>query len=501
MYGLSKDLIMVSKKFICIHGHFYQPPRESPWLDEIEPQESAAPYHDWNERVTAECYLPNTRAQVVDLDDNSRHLVNNYEKISFNFGPTLLSWIKINHPSLLQAIVDADNHSRRHCHEHGNAIAQAYNHIIMPLANDRDKYTEIYWGIKDFEYYFNRKPEGMWLPETAVDLESLDIMSELGIKFTILAPHQLKRCRALAGGEWMTAVATGTPYLQHLPSGRSIVLFFYDGAVAHGVAFDGLLNDGGEFAQRLIDASGGEQTANDLHHIATDGESYGHHHHFGEMSLAYALQKIEHSPEIELINYGYFLEVQPPMFEAEVQVNSSWSCSHGIERWRNNCGCNTGQFPHQEWRAPLRAALDWLRDQLAPVFEATVSPYLKEPWVARNKYIAVIHDRDHFEPFIKEQATRLLSHQEKMLVLKWCELQRYALLMYTSCGWFFDELSGLETVQIIRYAGRVIQLANLLTFSDYETEFVKRLAMIPSNIDTMENGANIYNQLVKPYIL
>lgn len=501
VYVISKRQHIVSTKFVCIHGHFYQPPRESPWSDEVEPQESAAPYHDWNERVTAECYLPNAGSALLNTTDHRTHYVNNYEKISFNFGPTLLFWMKLNHPKLLQSIIGADVKSRLRFGGHGNAVAQAYNHIIMPLANSRDKFTEIYWGIKDFEYYFKRKPEGLWLPETAVDLESLDFMSELGIKFTVLAPSQAKRVRSLQCDEWSESLSTGTPYLQRLPSGRSMIIFFYDGAVAHGVAFDKLLTNGGVFAQRLIDSLCESKTSNQLIHIATDGESYGHHHRFGEMSLAYALQQLDHSGEVELTNYGQFIDIQPPEFEVEIHQNSSWSCVHGIERWRNNCGCNTGQGFHQEWRAPLRQALDWLRDQLAPVYESTLSQYIKDPWLARNEYINVINNRDYFDHFIQSHATRRLNHQEKMLVLKWCELQRNALLMYTSCGWFFDELSGLETVQIIRYAGRVIQLADRLTPVNYEVEFIKRLEMIPSNIDKLGNGANLYYRLIKPFII
>ncbi len=501
VYAVSKRQTIVSNKFVCIHGHFYQPPRESPWLDTVEPQESAQPYHDWNERVTAECYLPNAGAALFNPMDNSTQYVNNYEKISFNFGPTLLLWMKSNHPTLLQSIIDADIKSRARFNGHGNAIAQAYNHIIMPLANSRDKFTEIYWGIQDFEYYFKRKPEGLWLPETAVDLESLDFMSEMGIKFTILAPSQAKRGRALQTDTWSETVSTEIPYLQRLPSGRSIIIFFYDGAIAHGVAFDKLLTDGGVFAKQLMDSQPKSKTANALIHIATDGESYGHHHRFGEMSLAYALQQLDNTNDIALTNYGQFIDIQPPEFEVDILPNSSWSCTHGIERWRNNCGCNTGQGFHQEWRGPLRAALDWLRDQLAPVYETTLSHYIKDPWRARNDYITVINNRDQFDHFIQSHATRRLNHQEKMLVLKWCELQRYTLLMYTSCGWFFDELSGIETIQIIRYAGRAIQLADNLTHVNYETEFLKRLEMIPSNIESIGNGANLYQQFVKPFIM
>lgn len=490
----------MNKRFVCIHGHFYQPPRESPWLGEVEPQESATPYHDWNERVTAECYLPNSNSGVFYPEENKTYYVNNYEKISFNFGPTLLFWMKENHPDLLRSIIDADRTSQLLYQGHGNALAQAYNHIIMPLANERDKLTEISWGIQDFEYYFKRKPEGLWLSETAVDLETLDIMSAFGIKFTILAPSQAKRTRLKGEQEWGPLDSTTTPYVQQLPSGRSIIIFFYDAELAHAVAFERLLNDGGAFAHKLASASAQMKTTYSLENVATDGESYGHHHSFGNMSLSYTLQQLERTPDVKITNYASFIDRQPPEYEVEIHPNTSWSCEHGIERWRNNCGCRVGHNTHQEWRAPLRAVLDWLRDQLVPEYELALMPYIKDPWAARNDYIRVINDRDYFNLFIQTHATRSLNHHEKMWVLKWCELQRYSLLMYTSCGWFFDELSGIETIQIIRYAGRVIELANLLTMNNYEAEFLNRLELVPSNFQEVGNGANLYRRFVKPFM-
>ncbi|STX50374.1 Membrane-anchored protein predicted to be involved in regulation of amylopullulanase [Legionella busanensis] len=489
----------MTNKYLCIHGHFYQPPRENPWLEAVENQESAAPYHDWNERITEECYAPNAASRTLNSEGKITTISNNYEKISFNFGPTLLSWINEKNPLLLQLLREADTKSQERLNGHGNALAQSYNHIIMPLANSRDKYTQIYWGIKDFEYYFGRSPEGMWLSETAVDLETLDIMSELGIKFTILAPNQLQHIRRLnSDEEWYDDFTIGTPYLQHLPSGRTITLFFYDGGVSKAVAFEKLLTHGENFAHRLLDAFPPEWTANTLMHIATDGETYGHHHPHGDMGLAYALHYIEQQGEVEIVNYGYFLEAQPPEFEVEIWEHSSWSCAHGVERWKSNCGCNNGQGWHQEWRGPLRQALDWLRDALIPAFEERVGNLVNDPWAARNDYIEVILHRDKQNEFLAKHAKRKLKQHEKESVLKWMELQRHAMLMYTSCGWFFDELSGIETVQIMKYAARVIQLHTELTGESFEETFIEKLALAPSNFTHFKNGAQLYNMFVKP---
>ena len=295
-------------RYICIHGHFYQPPRENPWLEAIELQDSAYPYHDWNERITAECYAPNAVSRILDAENRITRLVNNYAKISFNFGPTLLGWLAATAPEVYQAVLAADRQSRETFSGHGSAIAQPYNHVILPLANHRDRYTQIYWGIRDFEHHFGRAPEGMWLPETAVDLESLEILAELGMRFTILAPHQASRVRSIGSRTW-DSVAGGQidptrAYEQRLPSGRTLAIFFYDGPVSRAVAFEGLLSRGESFADRLNSAFSEERDWPQLVHIATDGESYGHHHRFGEMALSYALNCIEANQLARLTNYG-----------------------------------------------------------------------------------------------------------------------------------------------------------------------------------------------------
>jgi len=493
-------------RYICIHGHFYQPPRENAWLESIELQDSAYPYHDWNERVMTECYAPNATSRILDGEGYITQIVNNYAKISFNFGPTLLAWLETNAPDVYQAIIEADRQSQQNFSGHGSALAQAYNHMIMPLANRRDKYTQVLWGIRDFEYRFGRKPEGMWLPETAVDLETLDILAELGIKFTILAPHQASRVRQIGSDAWddvnSGSIDPTMAYELQLPSGRKIDLFFYNGPIARSVAFEDLLNSGDNFAHRLVEAFSEERTWPQLVHIADDGETYGHHHRFADMALAYAIDYIEANNLAKITNYGEYLEKHPPTHEVEIIENTSWSCPHGVERWRSNCGCNAGRNPkwNQAWRTPLREALDWLRDTSAPKYEEKARQLLKDPWVARDDYIDVILDRspENIQRFLEQHATRELNETERITVLKLLELQRHALLMYTSCGWFFDELSGIETVQVIQYAGRVVQLAEELFGDDAETHFLELLGQAKSNIPEHGDGRQIYQKLVKP---
>ena len=496
-------------RFICIHGHFYQPPRESPWLEAIEIQDSAFPYHDWNERIAAECYAANAVSRIWDTQGRIAQLVNNYASISFNFGPTVLLWMQKYATEAYEAILEADRQSVEKFSGHGNALAQAYNHMILPLANSRDKNTQIIWGIKDFEFRFGRKPEGLWLPETAVDLESLDIMAQHDIGFAILAPSQARRVRPIGGNEWKDVgggrIDPGVAYRVVLPSGRAMALFFYDGPISQALAFEGLLNNGEAFANRLLTAFPEDNSAPRLVHIATDGESYGHHHRGGDMALAHALHYIESNGLAQMTNYGRYIEDHPPTHEVEIFENSSWSCVHGIERWRSDCGCNSGGNAgwNQAWRAPLRAALDWLRDAVNPVFEQTAGQFLTDPWAARDDYIDIIVDRspERVNAFLGRHSTRSLNSGDEITVLKLMELQRNAMLMYTSCGWFFDELSGIETVQVIQYAGRVLQLADQLFSDSFEPGFLERLELAGSNIPEHGNGRSIYEKWVRPAML
>ncbi len=495
---------MASNKFICIHGHFYQPPRENAWLEVIEIQDSAHPYHDWNERISAECYGPNTASRILDkVGGVIKNITNNYARISFNFGPTLLSWMEVYDKETYEGILEADRESIERFDGHGSAMAQVFNHMIMPLANRRDKETQVIWGIRDFEKRFRRKPEGMWLAETAVDTESLEILAEQGISFTVLAPRQAKSIRKIGDKDWTSVndqtINTRKSYRCNLPSGKSIILFFYDGNISQSVAFNGLLNDGRAFAERLINALDQSDQSNQLVHIATDGETYGHHHKHGEMALAFALDFIEKHKDVSLINYASYAAQFEPELEAQIIEDSSWSCVHGVERWRENCGCNSGKPGYtQTWRKPLRDALDWLRDTLSVIFESEASNFFKDPWEARNEYIKVVLKRtdENVNRFIRLHGLNEQIDVNKALRLM--ELQRHAMLMYTSCGWFFDEISGIETVQVIQYACRAIQLSKQLTEKDLEAEFLTRLELAPSNVATYENGGNVFRKLVLP---
>lgn len=500
---------LLMANFICIHGHFYQPPRENPWLESVELQDSAAPWHDWNERISVECYAPNAAARILNGEGKIEDIISNYSKISFNFGPTLLAWMKDKMPQTHDAIVAADKLSREHYSGHGSAMAQVYNHMILPLANPRDKFTQIFWGIRDFEFRFGRKPEGMWLAETAADSETLDALAEQGIQFTVLSPFQARQARRIGDRRWQDVsgakIDPSRAYRMKLPSGRDINIFFYDGPLSQAVAFEKLLGSGERFADRIVGAFNDARDWEQLVNLATDGESYGHHHRHGEMALAYALQYIEKNKLATLTNYGEYLEKHPPQHEVRIHEKSAWSCSHGVGRWMTDCGCNSGGHGdwNQRWRAPLREALDWLRDEMAPRFEVKATEFLRDPWAARNEYINVILDRspEGREKFLAAQAKRELNDAEKVTVFKLLELQRHAMLMYTSCGWFFDELSGIETVQVIQYAARVIQLANEIFSQDFEPAFLERLEKAKSNIPENADGRVIYHKFVKPAMI
>jgi alpha-amylase/alpha-mannosidase (GH57 family) len=486
--------------YVCVHGHFYQPPRENPWLEAIERQDSAHPYHDWNERVNAECYAPNAASRILDGEGRIAEIVNNYSLISFNFGPTLLAWLQEHDPETYEAILEADHEAISRFSGHGSAMAQAYNHMILPIASSRDKRTQIVWGIRDFEHRFGRSPEGMWLAETAVDLESLDLMAEAGIRFTVLAPRQAAGVRP-PDGSW-TDVRENTleirrPYRVSLPSGRQIAVFFYAGALSRAVAFERLLSDGAGFADRLVGSLAGWNSDEPaLAHIATDGETYGHHHVHGEMALSFALRTIEKRDDVELTNYAEFLDRHPPTWEARIHENSSWSCVHGVERWRSDCGCSGGRGSgwNQRWRTPLLESLNWLRDEIAPRYQWLAGELFKDAWGARDRYIDVVLDRseERIQQFLQEMAHKPLSPDERRRGLKLLELQRHAMLMYTSCGWFFDDISGIETVQVLEYAGRVVQLAQELFGGDLERTFLEKLSAAQSNVPGKGTGKDVY---------
>ena len=468
-------------------------------------QESAYPYHDWNHRINAECYRRNSASRILDGEGRVEAIMNNYAWMSFNIGPTLLAWMENETPETYEAILQADKESMESFSGHGVALAQAYNHLIMPLANERDQETQVIWGIEDFKSRYNRMPEGMWLGETAVNTSSLEMLAKHGIKFTILSPYQAKRVRKLGTKEWEDAtdakVDTRRPYLCKLPSGNEISLFFYDGPASQGVAFEGLLNDGEKFANRLTDLFS-ENDERELVHIATDGESYGHHHKLGEMALSYCLHSLEENEDVNLTIYGEYLEKFPPEFEAEIIEDTSWSCYHGVERWRSDCGCNTGGHDdwNQKWRGPLRDTFDKVREKLITLYEDEMKDYTSDAWEVRNKYIRVILDRSNsnVSSFLKENFKNDLSEEEEVKLLKLLEMQYHTMLMYTSCGWFFDEVTGIESMQDVFYATRAVQLAEEISGQDYKSDFIESLKKVPSNLPEYETAYSAFEKFVQP---
>ncbi|ASC69340.1 uncharacterized protein XM38_002670 [Halomicronema hongdechloris C2206] len=518
--------------YICIHGHFYQPPRENPYLDMIERQPGAAPFHDWNERIHYECYRPNAFARILNDRGEVIRIVNNYEYISFNMGPTLLSWMERYDTETYQRILEADRRSCERFNGHGNAIAQVYNHIILPLANHRDKVTQVRWGKIDFITRFGRDPEGLWLAETAVDYPTLDVLVDEGIRFIILAPSQAQRCRPLVesngasgwhevGGGQIDPTRPYRCFLRqadgHADPNRYIDIFFYDGPISRDMGFSDALTSSQLLAGRLGQAVRGDHRLAQVISVATDGETFGHHRGGAEKTLAYAVTTEMAQHGWTVTNFAHYLSLYPPTWEVELKPVTAWSCSHGVDRWQSDCGCGGGGEWHQQWRYPLRQALDWLRDQLIEVFESRGGELLQDPWAARDEYGTVLCDghwqshprgarpapQGHRPPtqikrFLDAHQSHPLTAAEQIDALRLLEMQRHALLMYTSCGWFFEELSRPEGTQILRYAARALELAGDAAGLELEQTFIQRLELAPSNIALFGNGAGIYRQLVMP---
>jgi alpha-amylase/alpha-mannosidase (GH57 family) len=526
--------------YVTVHGHFYQPPRENPYLDAIERQPSAAPFHDWNERIHWECYRPNAFARVLNDRGEVTGIVNNYEYLSFNIGPTLMSWLERYDVEVYQRILEADAKSAQRLHGHGNAIAQVYNHIIMPLANERDKYTQIRWGKEDFRSRFGRDPEGIWLAETGVDYATLEALVAEGIRFIILAPSQAQRCRPLptkddphpqwheVGGSQidptrpyrcylkptlstsspLNAMAASNGKTDHSLSAHEegnteglpyIDIFFYDGPISRDMGFSDVVYNSSHFAGRIGSAVRGDHRPAQLISVATDGETFGHHKKGTEKTLAFAF--INEFPQHgwTVTNFAHYLSLSSPSWEVELKSVTAWSCAHGVGRWQDDCGCGgEGSLWHQKWRRPLRDALNWLRDQLIEVYEEHGRQLFRDPWQARDEYIQVMRDRSaaNVSRFLSRHQTRKLTAAEQVDALRLLEMQRHALLMFTSCGWFFEEISRPEGTQILRYAARALELAGEVAGVQLEKGFLKRLGLAPSNVEHFKHGAEIYRQLV-----
>jgi alpha-amylase/alpha-mannosidase (GH57 family) len=486
---------------LIIHGHFYQPPRENPWTGEVELEPGAEPYHDWNERIHAECYAANAFARFIDRNGNVQ-IINNYEWLSFNFGPTLLSWLEEHHPQTYHRILAADRISAAEHSGHGNAIAQAYGHAILPLANLHDRETQVVWGIADFRYRFGREPEALWLPETACNDATMEVLIEHGMRYVILAPSQAEGYRLPQTDEWIPnrddQIDTGRPYRYQHPdgSGRSITVFFYDGAASRAIAFERVLASSRQFVELFKRAANRGPMLN----VATDGETYGHHFKFGDLCLAHAVEIEAPEAGFRITNYGEYLDQHPAEIDVRIREGNegegtSWSCAHGVGRWIRDCGCHTGGEPgwNQKWRTPLRTALEFLRDEAARQFESIGSELFRDPWAARNDYIRVILDHgESRDEFLRTHSRRPLSPAEQQRALDLMEMQRNSLLMFTSCGWFFSDISGIETVQILKYAARVIELMNELGLPSPRQQFLEILSEARSNVAAKGTGADIY---------
>jgi alpha-amylase/alpha-mannosidase (GH57 family) len=492
-------------KSLVIHGHFYQPPRENPWTDAIDDQPGAAPFANWNEKIYSECYRANAFARISDTYGRVEQIVNNYSLLNFNFGPTLLSWIERTHPRAYKRIIAADAASATRHSGHGNAIAQAYHHSILPLCNERDRLTEIRWGAADFRIRFGRAAEAMWLPETACDARTLGALIDAGMRYVILSPQQAERVRKGPGGTWRNvndgSIDSTQPYAFLHPdkSGRSLAIFFYDADLARAIAFQGALASSQGLVDRIVNSRRGD---GELVNIATDGESYGHHYRYGDRAVAYALQVEAARRGLRVTNYAEYLAENPPTWEVEVKAGpngegSAWSCAHGLGRWTRDCGCQTGgqEGWNQQWRTPLRLALEYLRDRAADAFVSAGAAIFRDPWAARDGYINLLTDPSvSRDMFFAEYGAAALSEADRIRGLSLLEMQRASLMMFTSCGWFFNDLAGIETVQIMLYAGRVLERLERLALPSPREPFLEILAEAKSNVTVEGNGADIFRK-------
>jgi len=437
------------KPVIIIHGHFYQPPRENPWTGLVDVEPSAAPDHDWNVRITRESYRP---------------LGSVYAHLSFDFGPTLLDWMDREAPDVVDAVIHADRLSvaRR---GHGNALAMPYHHLILPLATRRDKETEVRWGIADFRRRFGRDPEGFWLPETAVDRETLDVLAAEGIAFTVLAPHQVSRIPA-----------KGWPARIDLDRGRAIAVFVYDGPRSHEIAFGDLQSN----AERWIVAAR-RIPAGTIEAVAVDGETFGHHHKAGVRGIAEMITRVRHLPEIELTNFAAALAVAAPTESVELVERTSWSCAHGIERWRSACGCkvHTDRPSQQDWRAPLRFAVEWLAHEVHGIYDREG------------------HDLPGGPRAFLEAAGATGPVQGNGNTARLIEMERGVLRAMSSCGWFFDDIAGLEGRQVLRYAAHAISLAGAES-ARLEAGFIAQLGDARSNDPAAGSAADVFRGTFHP---
>ncbi|MBU2529476.1 MAG: DUF3536 domain-containing protein [Elusimicrobia bacterium] len=498
-------------KYISIHAHFYQPPRENPWTNEVDFQPSAYPFDNWNQRIARECYIPNLYAKIKDANNQVLEVVNNYEIFNFNFGPTLLSWLEKDYPYYYKKIVASVKKLHQ---EKGdlNAIAQIYNHIIMPLASFNDQLTQLIWGIEDFKYRFGFEPESVWLPETAVSRDTLKLLIDHKIKYIILSPHQAEKVKMLDSKKWID-VSKGNidpkkPYWWHDKDenginidDRKIAVFFYDAGISEALAFEDITDNSSVLADRVLSCYDEKSNEDQLLLIASDGETYGHHHKFSDMTLAHAFKHEFKDRSIKTVNLASYLKDHKPKYEVEIKEGhdgegTSWSCAHGVRRWKGGCNCGKDGNPYL-WRAPFRGALNWLNDTLSELYEREGTKVFKDIWQARNEYIKPLTkpDKPTLNKFLSDNLHEDLAKEDIKKALELLEMQKYAMYMFTSCGWFFADISRIEGVQNLKYAAKAIELAEKLGLQDIEKDFLSLLELAPTNHPELKNGAEIYQKL------
>ena len=508
----------MKNKYVIIHGHFYQPPRENPWTGEIERQDSAHPFNDWNERIAAECYTPNTASRVLNEKSLINDIINNYEYFSFNFGATLLQWLEKHAKDTYHKIIEADQRSVKKHNGHGNALAQVYNHVIMPLANDDDKRTQIEWGIKDFEHRFGRKAEGIWLAETAINQRTVEILMEYNIKFIILSPHQADKIRAFNSSSWIDVssglIDTRVPYRIFQKDGKGknnpdqyLDVFFYNAGLSSAVGFEHLLRDSVRFADSIQAAFDAWSSQPQAVFIATDGESYGHHEKNADMCFSSFVSREIHHRDFEITNLGHYLEMNPPQFEVILKSGpngegTAWSCAHGVGRWSRDCGCSDGGLFgwNQKWRTPFREAMNYLRDECNKVYQDFLGPYCKDLKRMRNDYITVMLNPQQRDAFLKKHIKYRKKLDDPSMVFKLLDAQHFCQLIFTSCAWFFADISRLEPVQNLKYAARAIEILKTFTSREIGSNFIAILQKANSNVHEVPTGKDVYEKYVMPSV-
>ena len=493
---------------LILHGHFYQPPRENPFIGIVPKQASAAPYLDWNERIWHDCYSANAHSRYLSPEGRIISITNNFSYISYNFGPTLLSWLEQNHPETIEMLIEADKESIKRL-GHGNAMAQSFNHTILPLDSTKDARLQIEWGAMDFERRFGRKAEGMWLPECGINKDVIQLLADEGIRFAVLSPWQ---CKAVEESDGRTALLQGKPapywqpYILTGTRGGEISAFFYHPGLAESISFGHILRSADNLYQMLKGIKDTDRKG--LIHTATDGEIYGHHEPYGDMALAALIRKVEERNDFVLDNYGSYLESHPAKLHAELHQGedgkgTSWSCSHGVSRWYKDCGCTTGgqEGWNQAWRTPLRNGLNNLgaklstifQDEVRKIFGESVDPYeiLKKAGrefcgaVSMRTFIEDLHKEYHFASTYDVEIAHLLSGVKNKH------------FSFTSCGFFFAELSGIEPRQNIKYALYAIRMFQPYCQGDLLYPFLSDLRKAKSNIKTQGDGMNIAQEEMK----